>query len=131
LSDLHRQVPGQEGDAADGETVVEVTLLGLGGDLEQDLDDRLELIDPATGLPATEEHAADGMLGVRVRYRIFFDDVLADYDHAWEYTATGAPVPRPERDMLMAVVIGPGIPLQLRSGGVFRGMVTEKDADAV
>ena len=108
-----------------------MTLLGLGGDLEQDLDDRLELIDPATGLPADEEQAAGGVLGVRVRYRIFFDEVLADYDHAWEYAATGAPVPRLERDMLAAVVIGPGIPLQLRSGGVFRGMVTEKDADAV
>ena len=116
---------------ADGETVVEVTLLGLGGDLEQDLDDRLELIDPATGLPAAEEQAAGGVLGVRVRYRIYFDEVLADYDHAWEYAATGDPVPRLERDMLAAVVIGPGTPLQLRSGGVFRGMVAERDADAV
>ena len=33
--------------------------------------------------------------------------------------------------MLAAVVIGPGTPLQLRSGGVFRGMVAEQDADAV
>jgi len=131
LSDLHRTAPDQQEDAADGETVVEVTLLGLGVDLEQDLDDRLELIDPATGLPAAEEQAADGVLGVRVRYRIYFDEVLADHDHAWEYAATGAPVPRLERDMLAAVVIGPGIPLQLRSGGVFRGMVSEKDADAV
>ena len=131
LSDLHRPAPEQEEDAPDGETVVEVTLLGLGGDLEQDLDDRLELIDPATGLPAAEEQAADGVLGVRVRYRIYFDEVLADYDHAWEYAATGAPVPRLERDMLAAVVIGPGTPLQLRSGGVFRGMVAEQDADAV
>ena len=64
-----------------------MTLLGLGGDLEQDLDDRLELIDPGTGLPAEEERAADGVLGVRVRYRIYFDEVLADYDHAWEYAA--------------------------------------------
>jgi hypothetical protein len=131
LSDLHRRVPAQEGDGADGETVVEVTLLGLGDDLEQDLDDRLELIDPATGLPATEDRAADGVLGIRVRYRIFFDEVLAEYDHAWEYTPTSAPVPRLERDMLAAVVIGPGIPLQLRPGGVFRRMLTEKDADAV
>ena len=131
LSDLHRTAPDQQEDAADGETVVEVTLLGLGVDLEQDLDDRLELIDLATGLPAAEEQAAGGVLGVRVRYRIYFDEVLADYDHAWEYAATGAPVPRLERDMLAAVVIGPGIPLQLRSGGVFRGMVSEKDADAV
>ena len=67
---------------------------------------------------------------MRVRYRIYFDEVLADYDHGWEYVATGAPVPRLERDMLAAVVIGPGTPLQLRSGGVFRSMVTEQDADA-
>lgn len=40
--------------------MVEVTLVGLGGDLEQDLDDRLEVIDLATGLPAVEERAADG-----------------------------------------------------------------------
>jgi hypothetical protein len=131
LSDLHRSTPEQAGNASDGETFVEVTLLGLGGDLEQDLDDRLELVDPATGLPVIEEHAANGVLGVRVRYRIYFDEVLADYDHAWEYVATGAPVPRLERDLLAAVVIGPGIPLQLRSGGVFRTMVTEKDAEAV
>jgi len=36
-SDLYRQGQEQEEDAANGETVVEVTLLGLGGDLEQDL----------------------------------------------------------------------------------------------
>lgn len=128
LSDLYRRGEEQEGDTA--ETVVEVTLLGLGGDLEEDLDDRLELIDPATGLPAAEEQAGGGMLGVRVLYRIYFDEVLADYDHRWEYAATGAPVPRLERDMLAAVVIGPGTPLQLRSGGVFRGMITDQDADA-
>jgi putative ATP-dependent endonuclease of the OLD family len=130
LSDLYRHGQEQEEDVGDGETVVEVTLLGLGSDLEQDLDDRLELIDAATGLPATEEQATSGVLGVRVRYRIYFDEVLADYDHGWEYVATGAPVPRVERDMLAAVVIGPGTPLQLRSGGVFRSMVTEQDADA-
>lgn len=131
LSDLHRPAPEQGEGARDGETVVEVTLVGLGADLEQDLDARLELIDPATGLPAAEEQADGGVLGVRVRYRIYFDEVLADYDHAWEYAATGAPVPRLERDLLAAVVIGPGTPLQLRSGGVFRGMVAERDAEAV
>ena len=55
LSDIHRPAPEPGEDAADGETVVEVTLARLGGDLEQDLDDRLELIDLATGLPAAEE----------------------------------------------------------------------------
>ncbi len=29
------------------------------------------------------------------------------------------------------MIIGPGTPLQLRSGGVFRGMVAERDAEAV
>ena len=106
LADLYRPVSEQK-DAPDADTVIEVTLLGLSAELEQDLDDRLELIDPATGLPAAEERAADGVLGVRVRYRIYFDEVLADYDHTWEYTATGTPVPRLERDMLAAVVIGP------------------------
>jgi hypothetical protein len=131
LSDLHRPAPAQGDGVQDEETVVEATLVGLGADLEQDLDGRLELIDPATGLPADEEHAAGGVLGVRVRYRIYFDEVLADYDHAWEYAATGAPVPRLERDLLAAVVIGPGTPLQLRTGGVFRGLVAERDAEAV
>jgi putative ATP-dependent endonuclease of OLD family len=131
LADLHRPDPGTGADTADAETVVEVTLTGLGADLEQDLDNRLELIDPATGLPAAEEQAAAGVLGVRVRYRIYFDEVLADYDHAWEYAATGVPVPRLERDMLAAVVIGPRTPLQLRSGGLFRGMAAEQDPDAI
>lgn len=130
-ADLHRLAPGMEEEAPDEETVVEVTLLGLGADLEQDLNDRLELIDSTTGLPAAEEQATDGELGVRMRYRIYFDEVPADYSHAWEYARTGTPIPRLERDLLAAVVIGPGTPLQLRSGGVFRGMVTEQDADAV
>lgn len=41
LSDVHRPAPAPREGAADGETVVEVTLVGLGGDLEQDLNDRL------------------------------------------------------------------------------------------
>jgi putative ATP-dependent endonuclease of OLD family len=131
LSDLHLPAPGGDEAGPPPETLVEVTLLGLGADLEQDLDDRLELIDPGTGLPATEERAADGQLGVRVRYRVFFDEVLGEYDHAWEYPASGNPVPRLERDLLGAVVIGPGTPLQLRPGGVFRALVADRDAGEV
>lgn len=41
LSDVHRPAPAPREGAADGETVVEVTLVELGGDLEQDLNDRL------------------------------------------------------------------------------------------
>jgi hypothetical protein len=69
---------------------------------EQDLNDRLELTDGGTGLSAAEEQAADGKLGVRVRYRVFFE-VLGEYDLAWRYSASGNPVPRAERDLLAAV----------------------------
>jgi putative ATP-dependent endonuclease of OLD family len=89
LSDLHRPLP----DSNDGDslpvTEVEVTVLGLGSALEQALYDRLELIDTSTGLPASEERAADGQLGVRVCYRVFFDDITGEYEHTWEYPATG------------------------------------------
>lgn len=129
LSDLH--ATGGSDDGPPAETAVEVTLLSLGPDLEQELDSRLELIDPATGLPAPEEHAGQGQLGVRIRYRVFFDPVISEHDHAWEYPASGAPVPRVERDLLAAVVIGPGTPLQLRPGGVFRNLVAERDAGEV
>src|SRR5215470_5268533 len=98
VADLYRPAREQEGGEADGETVVEVTLLGLGTDLEQDLSDRLELIDLGTGLSVAEEQATGGVLGLRIRYRIYLDEVLADYDHAWEYVPTGTPVPRLERD---------------------------------
>jgi putative ATP-dependent endonuclease of the OLD family len=81
LSDLYRSAAEPAAEAVTGD--------GRRGDAarpgrrpEQDLDDRLELIDPSTGLPAEEEQVADGVLGVRVRYRIYFDEVLADYDHA-------------------------------------------------
>jgi len=35
------------------------------------------------GLPAAEEQADDGKLDVRVRYQVFFDDVLGECDLAW------------------------------------------------
>jgi predicted ATP-dependent endonuclease of OLD family len=41
VADLYQPTPEQK-DAPDAETVVEVTLLGLGAELEQDLDDRLD-----------------------------------------------------------------------------------------
>jgi hypothetical protein len=75
---------------------------------EQDLNDRLELTEGGTGLPAAEKQAADGKLGVRVRYQVFFDEVLGEYDLAWGYSASGNLVPRAERDLLAAVVTGSG-----------------------
>ena len=86
--------------------------------------------DLATGLPAAEEPDRRGVLGMWVQYRIFVDAVPADFDYAWEYACAEARISRPERDMLAAVVTGLGTPLQLRSDGAFRAMVTEQDADA-
>jgi len=59
----------------------------LGTEPEQDLNDCLELTDGGTGLAAAEEQAADGKLDVRVRYRVFFDEVLGECDLAWGYSA--------------------------------------------
>src|SRR5882724_3326399 len=56
---------------------------------EQDLDDRLQLTDGGTGLPAAEEQAADGKLDVRVRYRSVFDEVLGEYDLVLGVLSTG------------------------------------------
>jgi hypothetical protein len=60
------------------------------------------------GLPAAEEQAADGKLDVRVRYQVFFHEVLGECDLASGYSASGNLVPRVEQDLLAAVVVGPG-----------------------
>ena len=83
---------------------IEVKIARLSTEPEQDLDDRLQLTDGGTGLPAAEEQAADGKLDVRVRYQVFFDEVLGECDLAWGYSASGNLVPRVEQDLLAAVV---------------------------
>ncbi|MEU1299426.1 hypothetical protein [Streptomyces shenzhenensis] len=129
LDDVQRPFPEVAEDEVIPPTEVEVTLLGLGPELEQDLYDRLELIDVASGLPADEGTVSRAQLGVRLRYRLTYDERLGDPEHAWEYPKTGRRVPRGERLALAAVVIGPGTPLQLRSGSAFRRMVSDLDSD--
>ncbi|MGW7519533.1 hypothetical protein ACWGJ2_28465 [Streptomyces sp. NPDC054796] len=129
LDDVQRPFPELAEDEVMPATEVEVTLLGLGSELEQDLYDRLELIDVASGLPADEAAASTAQLGVRLRYRLTYDERVGDPEHAWEYPKTERRVPRGERLALAAVVIGPGTPLQLRSGAGFRRMVSDLDGD--
>jgi putative ATP-dependent endonuclease of OLD family len=131
LSDVHRPLPD---DAEDGEpavTEVEVTLLGLGERLEQYLHDRLELVDPQTGLPAGSDRSHEAVLGVRLLYRLTFDEQVGEPEHLWMYPKSGDRAPRVERLALAAVVIGPGAPLQLRTGALFRRLIAELDEGTI
>jgi putative ATP-dependent endonuclease of the OLD family len=58
LRDVHRPFPPPGQESTEELTEVEVTLVDLDAAVEQDLEDRLELIDPATGLPADEARPA-------------------------------------------------------------------------
>ena len=129
LDDIQRPFPEGAEDEVMPPTEVEVTLLDLGPELEQDLYDRLELIDAVSGLPADEGTVSTALLGIRLRYRLTYDERLGDPEHSWEYPKTGRRVPRVERLALAAVVIGPGTPLQLKSGAAFRRMVSDLDGD--
>ncbi|EDX21892.1 hypothetical protein SSAG_01683 [Streptomyces sp. Mg1] len=129
LDDIQRPFPELAEDEVMPPTEVEVTLLDLGPDLEQDLYDRLELIDENSGLPADEEAASSARLGVRLRYRLTYDERLGDPEQAWEYPKTERRIPRAERLALAAVVIAPGTPLQFKSGAAFRRMISELDGD--
>ena len=112
-------------------TEVEVTLLDLGPDIEQMLDDRLELIDPETGIPAIEARVGEAQLGIRIRYRLVYDQRIGDPEQSWDFPKTGNRVPRSERALIAASVISPGMTLQLRSGATFRQMVADLDADGL
>ncbi|MEO3875928.1 hypothetical protein ABGB18_44745 [Nonomuraea sp. B12E4] len=127
LADVHRPLPELANDDEAAITEVEVTLLGLGEALEQDLHDRLELIDPQTGLPAGPNRSDEAVLGIRLLYRLIFDERVGDPEHTWEYPKNGDRAPRAERLTLGTVVIGPGAPLQLRAGALFRRLLTDLD----
>ncbi|TXK35121.1 hypothetical protein [Nonomuraea sp. C10] len=131
LSDLHQSPTPAQGSEEVLATEVEVTLLGLDPAREQDLHERLELIDPNSGLPADQEQGHQGQLGVRICYRLYLDEITGEYEHMWLYPATGAAVPRAERLLLAVVVIGSSLPLQLRAGGVLRRLANDLDADGL
>lgn len=67
LLDVHRPLPASSDEQPLPLTEVEVTLLDLGKALEQDLDDRLEVLNPQTGLPAEEADADEAVMGAPSR----------------------------------------------------------------
>ena len=124
--DVHRPLPSA-GEDVDETTEVEVTLVDLDAAVEQELEDRLELIDPATGLPAEEKQADEAVMGLRLCYRLRYDPVSETAEHSVEYPKTGIRVPRAERELLAAIVLDRRAPLQLRPDGVFRRLVADAD----
>lgn len=124
--DVHRPAPPPDPEPAPL-TEVEVTLFDLGPALEQDLDDRLELLDPNTGLPADEADAEEAEMGIRLCYRLRYDDLSGTVEHWVDYPSTGLRAPRAEREALRVIVLDRAAPLQLRAEGHFRRRVNDLD----
>ncbi|GAA0902249.1 hypothetical protein [Virgisporangium aurantiacum] len=127
LLDVYRPVPAVGEDGADELTEVEVTVVGLDDAVAQDLDDRLEVIDPDTGLPAAEDRAAEAVMGLRLCYRLRFDPASETAEHWVEYPKTGQRAPRAERELVAAIILDRRAPLQLRPDGTFRHLVADAD----
>lgn len=111
-------------------TWVKVTLMGLTEAQEQDLDERLELLDVASGLVADAEDP-DAELGIRLAYYLRYDSDEEQLEHWLEYPKSGQRVPRAEREVLKAVVLERNPPLQLRAEGQLRRLATEQDPEAL
>jgi len=71
-------------------TEVEVSLMDLGGDLEQDLDAHLELLDCETGEPA-DVTTKDPELGLRLCYRLSYDRATGVGTHWVDYPKESDP----------------------------------------
>ena len=112
-------------------TSVKVTLLGLTEVQQQDLDERLELLDPASGLAVDADADTDAELGIRLAYYLRYDPAEEQLEHWLEFPKSGHRVPRVEREALKAVVLERNPPLQLRAEGMLRRLATEHDAEAL
>lgn len=133
--DIHRPLP-PTGPAP--LTEVEVTLVDLGASLEQLLDNRLETVDPSTGLPATPARAASAELGVRLCYRARYDEITGIGEHWVDFPKGSDPAadqfaraPRVEREALPVLILDKAAPLQLRAEGVLRGLIAEASPAAL
>lgn len=124
LLDVHRPLLlTDDEDGSEVLTEVEVTLVELDTAVEQDLDDRLELIDPQTGLPADEEGSDAAVMGLRLCYRLRYDPETEACEHWVEYPKSGTRAPKAERELVGAIVLDRNEPLRLRAAGVFRQLV--------
>lgn len=122
--------PGNELEREESLTSIKLSLLDLSEETEQTLQDRLELLDPATGELAEEGGTDDAELGVRLRYCLRYDPDEERLEHWVEYPKSGARVPRADRELLRAFVLDRNAPLQLRAEGAFRRLAN-RDAEAL
>lgn len=111
-------------------TSIHVSLLDLTNAQQQDLDERLELLDPATGLAVASEDP-DAELGIRLAYYLRSEVNEEQLEHWLEYPKSGQRVPRAEREALAAVILERNPPLQLRAEGMLRRLATEHDTEAL
>lgn len=151
--DIHRGAGPVHEDATDSEsddpgnpteteaiprTEVEVTLLDLGPELEDLLDEYLETFDPTTSYPADESSAATAILGMRLCYRAHYDFDSDTGDHWVDSPArsdVGAgvfrKVPRADRESLPILFLNDVPPLQIRAEGAFRALVSDSQLAAL
>lgn len=108
-------------------TWVEVALVELGHDIEQELDDKLEVLDPETGSPSLD--IARAVMGTRIRYCLQYRPTDDSLEHWVEYVRSGARVPRSHRELLRAIIIDRAAPLQLRAEGAFRALAAGQDEE--
>ena len=118
-------------DAALPLTSIEVSLLDLSSEIEQDLDERLELLDPESGEVAGSGESDDAELGIRLTYYLRYDQDEQQLEHWLEYPKTGRRVPRIEREALRGFVLEHKPPLQLRAEGALRRLASEPDPDTL
>lgn len=111
-------------------TEVEVSLTDLGDDLEQLLDARLELLDPPTGLPASQGGVDQPVLGVRLCYRARHDNETDTGEHWVDWARDSDPANdsfararRVEREALPVIWVHGDAPLQVRTEGTFRALM--------
>jgi len=112
-------------------TLIELSLLELSDETEQLLQDRLELLSPATGEPVDENDTDDAELGLRLRYCLRYDPDEERLEHWTEYPRSGTRVPRAERDLLRAFVLDRNAPLQLRADGALRRLANDSDTEGL
>lgn len=136
--DVHRPLQVLEGDKAPLLTEVEVSLVDLASAVEQLLDARLESVDPATGEPATSATAGSAVMGIRLCYRLRYDEATGTGEHWVDYpklsdrsTESFVRATRDERQALPFIALHRSPPLQLRAEGLLRGLIEDADAPAL
>lgn len=134
--DVHRPAPMADQDEELPLTEVEVSLVDLGDGLKQLFDSRLEPLDPTTGEPATSATASTAVLGIRLCYRLRYDEHTGTGEHWVDFphlgdaaSATYVRASRQEREALPFIALHRSPALQLRAEGLLRGLA--EDADSV